>query len=154
MPKLYHFTLCPFSRRIRLALGEYGAAAELVEEKPWALTRGFLKLSPTGSLPAFVEDDRSAVSGIAAVSEYLEETRVGHEDAVSLLGDTPLERASLTTADRALPAGTYALENLLGGPEGARLRVSGGGTFRGYVPLAALAPRQAYVFDLVPRAGR
>jgi glutathione S-transferase len=95
MPKLYHFTLCPFSRRIRLALGEYGGAAELVEEKPWALTRGFLKLSPTGSLPAFVEDDRSAVSGIAAVAEYLEETRVGHDDAVTLLGDTPLERAEV-----------------------------------------------------------
>jgi glycosidase len=73
---------------------------------------------------------------------------------VANLGETPLERASLTTADRVLPAGAYALENLLGGPAGARLRVGGGGTFRGYVPLAALAPRQAYVFDLVPRAGR
>jgi glutathione S-transferase len=95
MPKLYHFTLCPFSRRVRLALGEYGEAAELIEEKPWAPTRGFLKLSPSGALPAFVEDDRSAVAGIEAVSEYLEETRVAGGSAPTLLGETPLERAEV-----------------------------------------------------------
>jgi glycosidase len=73
---------------------------------------------------------------------------------VANLGETPLGRVNLTTVDRVLPVGTYALENLLGGPAGARLRVSGSGAFRGYAPLAALAPRQAYVFDLVAQEGR
>ena len=35
MPKLYHFSLDPMSRRLRLALAEYGFGFELIEQKPW-----------------------------------------------------------------------------------------------------------------------
>ncbi|QPC42585.1 glutathione S-transferase family protein [Kaustia mangrovi] len=92
MPKLYHFPLDPFSRRIRLALGEYGADAELVEERPWEQREGFLALNPAGALPVMVDDDRTVIAGIEALSEYLEETR-GARNRVTLLGETPAERA-------------------------------------------------------------
>jgi len=95
MPRLYHFMLCPFSRRIRLALNEYGDSAELIEEQPWSLTRALLKLNPSGALPVFVEDDRTAVAGIEAVSEYLDETRGGADGAKSLIGTSPAERAEV-----------------------------------------------------------
>jgi glutathione S-transferase len=95
MSKLYHFTLCPFSRRARLALGEYGANVELIEERPWELTRGLLKLNPAGTLPVLVEDDRAVVAGIEALSEYLEETRAAPNGKNTLLGETPIERAEV-----------------------------------------------------------
>jgi alpha-amylase len=72
---------------------------------------------------------------------------------VANVSDAPVQGASLTTTDRVLARGTYAVANLLGGPAGSALRVGGGGTIRDYAPLGTLAPLQAYVFDLVPRAG-
>lgn len=73
---------------------------------------------------------------------------------VANLSAEPLSSARLAARGGTLPDGQYALQNLLGGPAGAPLRVSGDGTFRDYVPVATLAPRQAYVFDLVPREER
>ena len=95
MPRLFHFPLCPFSRRIRLAFGELDIVAELNEERPWALTPSLLKLNPAGTLPVLVEDDRSVIAGIEAVGEYVDETRTGGEGRPSLLGETPVERAEV-----------------------------------------------------------
>lgn len=95
MPKLFHFPLCPFSRRIRLAVGELDIEVELNEEQPWKLAPGVMKLNPAGVLPVLVEDDRSGVAGIEAISEYLEETRVPAGSGRSLLGQTPMERAEV-----------------------------------------------------------
>lgn len=75
MARLIHFSLDPFSRRMRLALAEYGAAHELSEEVPWAPGAALLSVNPMGTVPVFLEDDGAAVSGVEAVSEYLEETR-------------------------------------------------------------------------------
>ena len=47
--------------------------------------------------------------------------------------------------------GAYDWRNLLGGPDGLVLRVSGDGHVRGYVPAATLAPREGLVFDLMRR---
>ena len=91
MARLYHFPLDPFCRRLRLALGEYGAAAELVEERPWDVRAAFLELNPAGQVPVFVDDDGSLAAGIEAASEYLEETRGGLSR--TLLGPTPATRA-------------------------------------------------------------
>ena len=35
MWRLYHFTLCPFSRKVRFALAVKGVTHELVQERPW-----------------------------------------------------------------------------------------------------------------------
>ncbi|MGE3874160.1 MAG: glutathione S-transferase family protein [Parvibaculaceae bacterium] len=77
MPRLHHFTLDPYSRRIRLALNEYGTQVELRDEQPWAPSADLFTLNPAGTLPVLVEDDGSPVNGIEALSEYLEETRNG-----------------------------------------------------------------------------
>ena len=77
MPRLHHFTLDPYSRRMRLALNEYGSPAELTDEQPWAPSQDLFRLNPAGALPVLVEDDGTAVSGVEALSEYLEETRNG-----------------------------------------------------------------------------
>ncbi len=95
MPTLYHFPLDPFSRRVRLSLGEHDVAAELAEEQPWALSRAFLDLNPTGILPLLVEGANATVAGAEAIGEYLEETKAADEDKAGLLGAEPLQRAEV-----------------------------------------------------------
>lgn len=92
MPQLYHYPLCPFSRRIRLALGEYGASVDLKEETPWSKREEFLALNPTGEIPVLVDNDGSVAAGIYAVSEYLDELYSATSN-VTLLPGTLAERA-------------------------------------------------------------
>jgi glutathione S-transferase len=75
MPSLIHFALDPFSRRMRLALAEYGVATELIEEFPWGPHPDVVALNPAGTLPIYLEDGGGAICGIEAIGEYLEETR-------------------------------------------------------------------------------
>lgn len=75
MLTLIHFPLCPFSRTIRLALGEYGLEHGLVEERPWDRRAEFLALNPAGNLPVLIDEDDAAVCGAGPVMEYLAETR-------------------------------------------------------------------------------
>ena len=74
MPKLHHFALDPHGRRLRLALAEYGVEVRLAEERPWHPSAQLTALNPAGLSPVYVEDSGVAVSGIDAISEYLEET--------------------------------------------------------------------------------
>lgn len=74
MLRLIHYTLCPFSRSIRLALGECGLIVELEEERPWAWRRDFLRLNPAGTLPVLVERHGFVIAGAYAISEFLAET--------------------------------------------------------------------------------
>jgi glutathione S-transferase len=91
MPKLYHSPLDPASRRIRLAMAEYGVDLELIEERPGQPSDTLQELNPAGVTPVLIDDDRSVVSGVEALGEYLEETRSSPK--TSLLGRTPAERA-------------------------------------------------------------
>ena len=74
MAALIHFALDPFSRRMRLALAEYGAATELIEEQPWAPTSDIYSLNPAGTLPVYLQDSQTTISGMEAIGEYLNET--------------------------------------------------------------------------------
>jgi glutathione S-transferase len=75
MPKLYHFILDPFSRRIRLTFAERGIAVNLVDERPWGPSQALVDLNPSGHLPVLREDSGFAICGIEALGEYLEETQ-------------------------------------------------------------------------------
>ena len=73
MNKLTHFTLCPMSRSIRLALAENAIEFELVEERPWEWRPAFLALNPSGELPVLHLDGGGVVFGAYAIAEYLGE---------------------------------------------------------------------------------
>jgi glutathione S-transferase len=92
MPSLIHFALDPFSRRMRLALAEYGEPFELIDETPWSPSAELVALNPAGTLPVFLESGGHAVCGIEAIGEYLEETRAGK---VELLPGESRERAEI-----------------------------------------------------------
>jgi glutathione S-transferase len=92
MAKLLHFTLDPHGRRMRLALAEYGIAADLQEEKPWSPTEELTSLNPTGLSPVYVDDDGTAACGAEALTEYLEDT-AGQDH--SLIPGTAAARAEV-----------------------------------------------------------
>jgi glutathione S-transferase len=74
MLRLIHYSLCPFSRSIRLALSECSLIVELEEERPWAWRRDFLMLNPAGTLPVLVQRQGFVLAGAYAISEYLADT--------------------------------------------------------------------------------
>ena len=51
MYQLFQFPLCPFSRKVRLLLGEKGVGYELVRESPWERRDEFLDMNPAGKTP-------------------------------------------------------------------------------------------------------
>ncbi len=75
MWQLYQFPLCPFSRKVRLMLGEKGVPHDLVRETPWSRRDEFLDMNPAGQTPVLAEDGKGIVLiDSNAICEYFEET--------------------------------------------------------------------------------
>ncbi|OYY76244.1 MAG: glutathione S-transferase [Sphingomonas sp. 28-62-20] len=90
MWQLYQFPLCPFSRKVRLLLGEKGVGYDLVRESPWTRRDEFLDMNPAGQTPVMVEPNRSLVLiDSMAICEYLEET----VDKAAMINGTATNRA-------------------------------------------------------------
>lgn len=71
--KLTHFKLCPHSRSIRLAFGEFALEALLAEETPWDLRQNFLAKNPAGELPVLDLESGYTLCGSYSISEYIAE---------------------------------------------------------------------------------
>jgi glutathione S-transferase len=85
MLTLFHQPLCPHSRFVRLALGEYGLNARLVEERFWERRGDFLALNPAGTIPVLVEEGQPPVPGATVIAEFIEDRRVADHAAEQLL---------------------------------------------------------------------
>ena len=88
MLRLYHLPLCPFSRKIRIALREKRLEFELNELEPWKADESFARINPAREVPV-LEDRGLHVCDSNAIAEYLEEA---HPDT-SLYGTTLEQRA-------------------------------------------------------------
>jgi glutathione S-transferase len=73
MVTLFHHPFCPHSRFIRVALGEYGLEARLVEERVWERRHEFLAMNPAATTPVLVTEGAPAVPGAATIAEFLDE---------------------------------------------------------------------------------
>ena len=71
--KLTHYRLCPGSRSIRLALGEYGLETTLADENPWEWRQGFLAKNPAGELPVLEMENGFLLAGAYSISEFIAE---------------------------------------------------------------------------------
>ena len=89
MRVLYQMWLSPFSRKVRLALGEKKLAFEMKFEKTWERRPEYLALNPAGKVPVLVDEDGAVIPDSYAICEYLDETY----PEPNLLGAAPLERA-------------------------------------------------------------
>lgn len=70
MYTLYHFSLCPFSRLIRILLSEKQCSFKLREEKPWEKSNAVI--NPSENIPR-LEIASHVLSSVYAICEYLEE---------------------------------------------------------------------------------
>ena len=75
MWSIYQFPLCPFSRKVRLVLGEKSVGYELVRENPWDQRDEFLAMNPAGQTPVLKNEQLGiTLMHSAAICEYFEET--------------------------------------------------------------------------------
>ncbi len=75
MWQLYFFPLCPFSRKVRLALSEKGVGYDLRREYPWDASDEFYALNPAGRTPVLAMREKNlTLIDSQAICEYFEET--------------------------------------------------------------------------------
>ncbi len=91
MRTLYHLWLSPYSRKVRIALGEKRMDFEMKAENVWRRREEFLAINPMGEVPVLVEPDGTALSGSQVICEYLDELTPDPP----LLGKHPLHRAEV-----------------------------------------------------------
>jgi glutathione S-transferase len=92
MWQVHCFPLCPFSRKVRLALAEKGVPFELVRADPWNASDAFYALNPAGRTPVLHhESKRITLADSRAICEYFEET----EDKAPLILGTAAGRAEI-----------------------------------------------------------
>lgn len=89
---LYQFPLCPFSRKVRLLLGEKAINYQLVTEYPWDQRAGYRDVNLAGQTPAMRHQDSGVtLTHSVAICEYFEET----EEARPLLTGGAVQRAEI-----------------------------------------------------------
>ena len=91
MRKLYHYWVCPFSRKIRILLAEKKLSFESIVIKPWDVPASFLRLNPEGLPPVLIDYDGKNIANAYPISEYLNEVYF----EPSLLGETSAQRAEV-----------------------------------------------------------
>lgn len=88
---LYHYPLCPFSRKVRLSLAEKKLDFSLEKESFWEKRAEFLNINPLGQVPVMIDLNGSEIADSIAITEYLEEAYPER----SLLGDSLIVRAEV-----------------------------------------------------------
>src|SRR6201988_4360603 len=91
MRVLYHLTLSPFARKLRIVLAEKNLEFTLKVEKVWERRPEFLDLTPSGEVPVLTEADGTVVAGSEAIVEYLDEA---YREKL-LIGINPVDRAEV-----------------------------------------------------------
>lgn len=92
MHTLFHHTMNPGSRYIRLLLAEYDQSANFIEEKVWQRRAEFLELNPAGAVPVLDLGDEGALCGAIPIGEYLDETAGALMRDRRLMPENPIAR--------------------------------------------------------------
>lgn len=91
MRTLYHYPLCPYSRKIRLILAEKKLDFTAEIERFWEKRPEFMKLNAAGQVPILVDLNGSVINDSLAIGEYLEDA---YPERL-LIGDVLLQRAEV-----------------------------------------------------------
>ena len=71
---LYHSPLCPFSRKVRIALVEKGLAFDLQPVKYWEKNPDYFAINPMGQVPALLDGEGGdAIVDSVVILEYLDD---------------------------------------------------------------------------------
>lgn len=71
MYKLYHYTLCPFSRKVRFLLAHFNVPCVIIEERFWERREQFLRLSPIGTVPLLTKKNGLIIPHSGLITDYL-----------------------------------------------------------------------------------
>jgi glutathione S-transferase len=112
MRVLYHSTLSPFARKVRVVLAEKNLEFTMKAEKPWERRPEFLALNPAGEVPVLIEPDSTVLAGADPIVEYLDEM---YREKL-LIGINPADRAEVRRLNAwfDLKMNREVTENLLG----------------------------------------
>jgi glycosidase len=88
-------------------------------------------------------------SGNEGVVAYVRKDSAHATLVIANLGSTPVDGVTLSSTEPVAEPRRYAMRNLLNGPSAQPLVIGADGKIAGYHPLPVLAPREAYVFELV-----
>src|SRR5436190_1746062 len=91
MRVLYHLTLSPSARKVRIVLAEKNLEFTLKLEKVWERRPEFLALNPAGEVPVLIEPDGTVIAGPEASVEHLDEA---YREKL-LIGINPVDRAEV-----------------------------------------------------------
>ena len=92
MWRVYCFPLCPFSRKIRLLLGEKGVGYEIWRTDPWDADDEFWNMNPAGRTPVVRDPAKDiTLADSRAIAEYFEET----VDRAPMINGTAANRAEI-----------------------------------------------------------
>ncbi len=93
MYRLYHHSICPFSRKVRTLLAAKEIGFELIAENFWERRKEFIAMNTAGTVPVLFDNANAAVISVSsAIIEYIEEK---HRETKSFLGDSLLKRAEV-----------------------------------------------------------
>ena len=98
MHSLIQFPLCPNSRSIRLLMAELGIDFSMADEKPWEWRAEFLELNPAGELPVLVHSEGPTLSGVYAISEFIDEdmrAQAGEGEVQTIFPGNRVDRAEV-----------------------------------------------------------
>lgn len=73
MRTLYHYPLCPFSRKVRLVLAEKKLDYGLEMEKFWERRPEFININYAGTVPVLTDLNGTHIAESTAIVEYLED---------------------------------------------------------------------------------
>ena len=79
MYTLYHFPLCPFSRKLRVVMGEKRVQFDLKYQEFWHKNLEFFKLTPFASVPVLARSGRASICNSYLAIKYLERAYVNFE---------------------------------------------------------------------------
>lgn len=91
MQIIYHYNICPFSRKVRIALAEKNISFQLKVEKFWEKRKDFLKLNPAGTIPIFLSRPNIKIVGSQNIIDFFEEIHSSEK----LIYGSPLEKAEV-----------------------------------------------------------
>lgn len=89
--KLYHHSLCPFSRKVRIHLSAKDIKFQLITENFWEKRKEFMIINPACTTPVLI-DGHLAVSDSSVIIEYIEEKE---NKTKNFLGNTLETRAEV-----------------------------------------------------------
>lgn len=86
MYRLYHHSICPFSRKVRVHLAAKEIGFELIQENFWDRRKEFIAMNPAGSIPVLFDNSSGTVVCYSSVIiEYIEEK---HPETKNFFGDS------------------------------------------------------------------